>query len=55
MVVRIARKQSILGLIRNKILSIPEIANNIEPEFKNKIKSFVMSNMIMHQKINMLF
>ena len=51
-VVRIAKKQSVLGLVGNKILSVPDIANDIETDFKNKIKSFVMGNMMMHQKLN---
>ena len=51
-VVRIARKQSVLGLVGNKILSVPSISNNIATELRTKIKSFVMSNIIMHQKLN---
>lgn len=51
-VVRIAKKQSVLGLVGNKILSIPDLEKDIHPELKAKIKSFVMSNLMMHQKLN---
>jgi hypothetical protein len=52
MVVRIAKKQSVLGIVGNRMLAVSSISENVSSDLKSKIKSFVMGNMLMHQKLN---
>ncbi|MBR5835370.1 MAG: nucleotidyltransferase family protein [Bacteroidales bacterium] len=52
MVARIAKKQSVLGIAGNRMLALPSISENLSPDLKSKVKSFIMGNMLMHQKLN---
>lgn len=52
MVARIAKKQSVLGLVGNKMLAETMIAEKLSPELHAKIKSFIMGNMLMSQRLN---
>lgn len=51
-VLRIARKQSVLPAVGNRMLADPRIAETLSSGLQTKIRSFVMGNMLMHQKIN---
>lgn len=51
-VAQLARIQSVLGVAGDVMLSEERIAAAIPPELKAKIKTFVMSNMLTHGKLN---
>lgn len=53
-VARIAKKQSVLALVGNAMLAQPAISDDLSLELKTKIKSFIVSNMYMHQQLNHL-
>lgn len=51
-VARLAKSQSVLGVVGEVMLTDPTVAGNIDTELKAKIKSFMMSNMLTHGMLN---
>lgn len=51
-VAQLAKIQSVLGVAGDVMLSDVRIASAMSPELKAKIKTFVMSNMMTHGKLN---
>ena len=51
-VVRLAKSQSVLGVVGQAMLSDEEIASNMPQEFRTKVKKFVMNNMLTHNLLN---
>ena len=51
-VLRLAKSQSVLGVVGDAMLSDPAIAAALPLELKTKIKTFVMMNMMTHGKLN---
>ncbi len=53
-VARLAKSQSVLGIVGNIILSDPVLQLSLDSELSVKVKRFVMSNMLMHNQLNTL-
>ena len=51
-VVRLAKSQSVLGVVGQVMLSDEQIAAGMSQELKAKVKKFVMSNMLTHNLLN---
>lgn len=51
-VVRLAKSQSVLGVVGNVLLSDAELSQRVPEELKNKVKKFVMSSMLTHNLLN---
>lgn len=51
-VVRLAKSQSVLGIVGNVLLSDAELSQRVPEELKNKVKKFVMSSMLTHNLLN---
>lgn len=51
-VAQLARIQSVLGVVGDVMLSEGPISSAMSPELKSRIKTFVMSNMMTHDKLN---
>lgn len=48
----IAKSQSVLGLVANVVLTDAEIAKELSPDVQKRLRTFVMSNMATHSKLN---
>ena len=53
-VARLAKSQSVLGIVGNTVLSDSILQNSLDSGLRDKIKRFVMSNMLMHKQLNTL-
>ena len=51
-VVRLARSQSVLGIVGDVLLSDAVLSQRIPIELKDKVKKFVMANMVTHSLLN---
>lgn len=51
-VARLAKSQSVLGVVGDVMLSEKRIAAQLSAEMKTKIKTFIMANMMTHGKLN---
>ena len=51
-VARLAKSQSLLGIVGNVMLSDKRIAGQLSAEFKTRIKTFLMMNMMTNGKLN---
>ena len=51
-VARLAKSQSVLGVVGDVMLSDKRIAAQLSAEMKTKIKTFIMANMMTHGKLN---
>ena len=51
-VVRLAKSQSVLGIVGDVLLSDTELSQRIPIELKDKVKKFVMANMVTHSLLN---
>ena len=51
-VTRLAKSQSVLGVVGDVMLSDKRIAAQLSAEMKTKIKTFIMANMMTHGKLN---
>lgn len=51
-VLRLAKEQSMLGLVANSILENFDISNSIPVVYQKKLKGFLMTNMMTHSKLN---
>lgn len=51
-VARCAKSQSVLGIVADVMLSDSRIASAMSQELQTKIKTFIMSNMMTHGKLN---
>ena len=51
-VLRLAREQSMLGLVSNCILENSEIINSLPASYQKKMKSFLITNMMTHSRLN---
>ena len=51
-VVRLAKSQSVLGIVGDVLLSDAELSQRIPIELKDKVKKFVMANMVTHSLLN---
>ena len=53
-VARLAKSQSVLGIVGNIILSDSILQSSLDSELRAKVKRFVMGNMLMHNQLNTL-
>lgn len=51
-VARLAKSQSVLGVVGDRMLNDRNISSRIPAELKAKIKTFIMANMMTHGKLN---
>jgi len=51
-VVRLAKSQSVLGVVGNGLLSDAELSQRIPKDLRDKVKRFVMSSMMTHNLLN---
>ena len=51
-VVRLAKSQSVLGIVGNGLLSDAELSQRVPKDLRDKVKKFVMSSMMTHNLLN---
>ena len=51
-VVRLAKSQSVLGVVGNVLLSDADLSQRVPKELKDKVRKFVMSSMLTHNLLN---
>ena len=51
-VVRLAKSQSVLGVVGNGLLSDAELSQRVPKDLRDKVKKFVMSSMMTHNLLN---
>ena len=51
-VARLAKSQSVLGVVGDRMLNDSNISSRIPAELKARIKTFIMANMMTHGKLN---
>lgn len=51
-VLRIAKEQTMLGLVASSILEHPEISNALPASFQERLKAMLLNNIMTHSKLN---
>lgn len=51
-VFRLAKQQAMLGLVAKRVLDNPELATNVSPDLRSRLKVFLMNNMATHSRLN---